>query len=360
MNPEIRPPASPDPDWTLRPLRPGDEAPVAELFERAFARPFDPAHWRWKLGYSSSPVENVWLAVDRGGRPVFHYGGIPCRVDLPGGSRRAMVSVDAMTDPAYQRRGVLTSCATAVFESWRAAGIDLTLGLPNERYGSRTQALGWRPLFPLAWRIRPLNLERILARRLRLPGLSLLSPLSDLWNHAWDLPGRRDPSIEIDVVEDAGEEFDAFEEARRGEVEISIARGSRWLRWRYLSHPSRGYRLIAARRSGRLAGYLAYRLDDAGEDRVGYVAELVSPRDRAASKALLAAALAKSRAAGAIAVLSLAVPGTDLHRTFRRAGFVLTRGAFMVHCVPFIPDLDLEALRDPRRFQVQGGDFDVI
>lgn len=360
MSPAKISPIPADADWSLRAFRPGDEIPITELFERAFGHPLDPALWRWKLRHLPSPTENVWLAVDRQERPVFHYGGIPCHLDLPGGRRRVMVSVDAMTDPAYQRRGVLSSCAAAVFDKWRDAGIDLTLGLPNERYGSRTEALGWRPLFPLAWRIRPLRLERIVARRLHLPGLFLLKPLSALWNLAWDLRLRRDPGIEIGSVDDAGEEFDALEEERRSEGAISVVHGSGWIRWRYLSHPAHGYRVLAARRSGRLAGYLVYRLDDAGDDRVSYVAELVSPRDPAASRTLVAAAIERSRAAGAMAVLTLAVPGSGEDRAFRRAGFVLNRGSFLVHCVPFAPDLDLGALRDPRRWKLFGGDFDVI
>lgn len=344
--------AGPAAPWRFRACEPGDEPSIVRLFERCSHRHVDAAYWRWKLRRRPSPVENVWLAVDADGRAIFHYAGIPCLLRLPAGERPAMVAVDALTDPGFRRRGLLTAGVAAAHAAWRRAGVALVLGLPNEQWGSRLAALDWRPLFELRWRLRPLRPEALLARRL---GLPIPAVLGDLWNGIWSR--RRDPALAVDDVEPGEEELDALGEAGWA----SIVRRGGWLAWRYLSHPRYDYRVIAARRNGRLAGYLAYRWEEIEGRTVGFVAELAGrSSDPAARGALLGAASARLRDRGAEAVHALAVPGSELDRDLRRAGFVFARGSFAVWCVPLADDLDLAALRDPRRWRLQGGDFDVI
>ncbi len=168
-------------EWHLRPFRPGDEAELIRLLERGFGKRLEERAWHWKLRQRGSPVENVWLAVDTEDRPIFHYGGIPRALRLGGEQRDVMIAVDSATDPDFRRRGILTAGASAAHQAWSAAGFALVLGLPNEQWGSRVPALGWRPLFPLKWCIRPLRPERLVARRLGLPVLGRLAFAGRLW-----------------------------------------------------------------------------------------------------------------------------------------------------------------------------------
>src|SRR3954469_21051885 len=101
--------------WTIRAYRPGDEGALVALFERVFGRPITEAYWRWKLKRLPSPVENVWLAVCDDA-PIFHYAGIPTRYRLPAGEVTAMVSVDTMTAPEFQRRGLLSTVGRHAYE----------------------------------------------------------------------------------------------------------------------------------------------------------------------------------------------------------------------------------------------------
>jgi hypothetical protein len=74
-----------------------------------------------------------------------------------------IVSVDAKTAREYRRQGLLTRGASLAFANWRANGVAFTLGMPNENWGSRTDALGWIRLFPLQWLVRPVRPERVAA-----------------------------------------------------------------------------------------------------------------------------------------------------------------------------------------------------
>lgn len=357
--------ASPDsgeqPLCRVRPYRPGDEPEIVRLYERSLGRGVEAGHWRWKFARRPSPAPNVWLAVDAGERPCFHYAGMPCQVVFPGGPRHAMVLVDIMTEPRRRRQGILTAGAAVANEAWKRAGVALVMGLPNEQWGTRLSALGYRPLFRMRWLVCPLRPELLLARRLGVPALAGLKRAGDLWNALRGTFTRRHATLELGDAERAGEEFDALWQVCAAEGRLSVLRGSEWVSWRYFSVPGVAYRVITARRSGRLAGYLAYRAQDVGGRRTGLIAELVTPRaDAAARRALLGAALDRLRDLGAVTVRALAAPGSELHRSYRRAGFVLRQGAFTFYCGLFAADLGFDEIRDPRRWQLHGGDFDVV
>jgi Acetyltransferase (GNAT) domain len=346
--------------WSIRAYRPGDERALVALFERVFGRAISEAHWRWKLKQPPSPVENVWLAVDAD-VPIFQYAGIPTRYRLPNGEVMAMVSVDTMTAPEFQRRGLLGSVGRHVYETWRAAGVPFVIGLPNERWGSRAGALGWQPLFMLQWLARPLRPEAILARRLRWPGLARLTALGALWNAVWRIRAQGDPSVRVRPVERAGPEFDRLWQRCGAEAPVSVVRDSAWVNWRYLDAPAFAYRVLLAERAGQPIGYATYRVEGHPGGRAGFIAELfVSQGDPRGRGELIARTLAALHAEGADNAITLAVPDTALYQSLKGAGFLRGRGAFSVQIVPLGPDLPMDVLRDPRNWRMAGGDFDVI
>ena len=173
-----------------------------------------------------------------------------------------MVAVDGMTAPAYRRRGLLTQYTSELFGRWREAGVALVLGLPNEKWGSRTAALGWRPLFPLSWLVLPLRPERLLARRLRFPTLGRLSLVGRLWNRRWRAAPPGD--VTVDEVSAAGAEFDHAWAGARSTVGCSIVRDRAWASWRYMEPPQGDYRMLIARREGQPCGYTAFRIREWG------------------------------------------------------------------------------------------------
>jgi hypothetical protein len=371
--------------WSIRAYRPGDERALVALFERVFGRAITEAHWRWKLKQPASPVENVWLAVDAD-TPIFQYAGIPTRYrlpvagmnkeqrtknreqepsdrrELPGASEvTAMVSVDTMTAPEFQRRGLLGGVGRHVYETWRAAGVPFVIGLPNERWGSRAGALGWQPLFDLQWLARPLRPEAILARRLKWPALARLTALGALWNGVWRIRAGGDPVVRARLVDRAGPEFDRLWQRCGAEVPVSVVRDSAWVNWRYLAAPAFAYRVLLAERDGQPVGYAAYRVEEHPGGRAGFIAELLVARDdELGRRALIACLLAALRAEGADNAITLAIPGTALYRSLQGAGFLRGRGAFSVQIVPLDPALPMDLLRDPQSWDMAGGDFDVI
>jgi len=348
----------------LRPFQLADVAPLVDLFGRAFGRPMPEAVWRWKLDRRHAPTDNVWLAVDDDDRPIFQYAGIPCRFHLDGREVEAMISVDTMAAPEQRRRGLLTTVGRRTYQAWRDAGVALVLGLPNQQWGSRTEALGWERLFSLAWRFRPLRPEALLARRWRLPWLSrrrlggrLLSRL------AGSTPAA---GLVVREITAAGAEIDRLWQRTRDQHRFSIVRDAARIGWRYLESPQDHYRILLAERpdgaAAEPAGFAALRLEELPDGRrLGWIAEVHCSRHEPASVGLLInRAVALLSDSGAELVGALAVPASPFDRALRRAGFWFQRGRFSVECVPLADNLPLAELRRPENWQLMGGDFDVI
>jgi hypothetical protein len=343
----------------IRPYRSPDERELVALFRSAFGRSTTEEHWRWKLRQQATPVDNVWLAV-AGEQPVFQYAGIPTRFLLAQTPVTAMTSVDTMTAPQFRRRGLLTRVAARAYDVWRASGVAFVIGLPNEQWGSRAAALGWQPLFPLQWLLRPLRPEAMLARRLHMPWLQQASLISALSNRALRQRLPRDTQIQTERCRCADQAFDDSWEHCKSDWMFSTIRDRQWVNWRFLSSPSQLYELTLARRAGRPVGYAAHCLIESEQAVSAHLAELfVARADRAAHDTLLHAVIQTLLETRAESLLTLAIPGTSQYRWLRRAGFI-PRQAFSVQLVPLSAQLPLTVMRDPNQWNLSGADFDVI
>jgi hypothetical protein len=345
----------------FRGYRAGDERQLVELFGRVFGRAISEAHWLWKFKGLPSPAENVWLGVVNE-EVVFQYACIPTPFRLPDGERLAMVSADAMTAVPFRRMGLLTEGARRAYRGYQAAGASFVIGLPNQAWGTRTEALGWERLFPLCWLTLPLRPERLLAARLAWPWLGSLTWVGALWNRLLARRSRSpDPALAVRPITAASEAFDELWHESLADSYLSVVRNRDWIDWRYFSCPSFDYQVLLAERAGRPVGYAVYRWErDAGR-HLGVIAELVAPRTEAGAwHALLESILGMGQHAHADSLVTLAVPGSPAYAALRRFGYIPRRRSFDVMMVDLDPALPLAAMRDPSRWLMAGGDFDVV
>jgi hypothetical protein len=354
--------------WGLRPYEVGDERQLVELFAEVFGRPLEVEAWRWKLKGRRSPVENVWVATsDDDGRVIGQYAGIPIRLRLAGAERWAMQSVDTMVSPRFRRRGILTELGKATYASWARGGVAAVFGVPNQNWGTRTDALGLEPLFRLAWLRVPLHAGRAVARAWRAPR-PLAAPLAALvdagaaaWRAAARGFGRRTADLRVEPVGSGGADFDALWRRAASHLASGVVRDAEWVEWRYLRAPGFGYTVQLARSAGEPAGYVAYRLATTGDRRTGIIADLfVAPGAPGVAGALLSSALADLLARGAETAQAAAPRDSWLHRTLRRAGFLARRDTSQVLLAPLSPEVDPASLRSSERWHLAAGDFDVV
>lgn len=342
----------------IRPWHSGDELELVRLFQITFGRAITADYWKWKLRPAPSPLDNVWLAVSDG-KPVFQYAGIPIRFNLAHQPVQAVVSVDTMTSPEFRRRGLLTQVAAKAYSIWRDADVAFVIGLPNENWGSRTRALGWQPLFPLQWLVRPLHLEALLARRLNFPALRHLRVANALWNATFKHRITRAPAVRVEPADGDGAIFDQIWDRCKADWMFSTIRDQRWVEWRFNSAP-RKYTVSVARHNGVPTGYVSHALVTAQNTTTAYMAELFAAREDTATRNTLLSDLIDGLSnTAAESLRTLAIPGTAEYSWLRRAGF-LPYHAFGVEFVPLKRDLPVAGMLDPRQWNLSGADFDVV
>jgi hypothetical protein len=347
----------PSDEIAIRCYRSGDEQALAALFETVFGRRMSEREWRWKLAPTFN-VPNVWLATHEE-KPIFQYAAIHTRFKIEDRTSTVMVAVDAMTAPAFRRRGLLTKVVTRAHDAWRDAGMVFVIGLPNQQWGSRTRALGWRELFPLQWLARPLRPEALIARRVGLAELRRIRVLGAAWNRFANRNLLRRLDIEVTQAESAGAEFDIIWERCRGDTAFSAVRDAAWVERRIMSSPARSYQVLVARRGNVPTASLTYSLNRSDGRTTAQLTEILAAEgDTASCEALMLELLRRLAEHDADLVYTLAVPGTPLFAWFRSVGF--QRGpSFGVHVVPLATDVPLERLRDARAWRLTGADFDV-
>jgi hypothetical protein len=348
-----------DSSITVRPYHDTDVPDLVELFARVFNKSISAEHWRWKLALNRAPGGNVWLAVSAD-KPVFQYAGIAQRYHLLDREVVGIVSVDTMTHPDFRRRGLLTKVATQAYAAWREGGAGFVIGLPNQQWGSRAQALGWIELFPLHWAALPIRPEVLLAHKLKAPWLRHFRWASALWMRLLKRRLQDDPGLEITDVVHADLSFDELWMRLRDQQAFAAVRDSAWVNWRFLTSPLRRYSVLAARRGTATLGYVAYRTAKTDTRVSIHLAELIAANDDTRTRdRLLAALMERARAMGADVIVTLALPDTPHEGWLRRRGFFRGPG-FSVQLVPLATALPLERLKDRREWLLSGADFDVI
>jgi len=341
----------------IRSFRNGDERALTSLFETVFGKRMSEREWRWKLA-PTFKVPNVWLAT-HAEQPIFQYAAMPTRFKIDERASDVMVAVDAMTAPRFRRRGLLTEVVGRAHEAWRDAGVAFVIGLPNQQWGSRARALGWRKLFPLQWLARPLRPEALIGRRLGLPGLGRVRVFGTVWNRFANRRLRRRSDIEVTQVESAGAEFDLIWDCCRADTAFSAVRDAEWIERRFISSPARAYQVLLARRGNLPTAWLTYSLNrHEGRTSAQLVELFAAESDTESSTALMLELQHRLGERDADLVYTLAVPGTPLFKWFRSLGFI--RGpSFGVQLAPLATDLPLERLQSPRAWRLTGADFDV-
>lgn len=348
--------------WSVRSYAPGDDERVAHLYEEVYGQPMPVERYRWKLLEMpwSLSAPNVWVA-DAGQRLVGHYAATPLRFKLGNEVLTVGHTGDAMTHPDFRRQGVFSAVAQTAHKAWATAGVPFMVGVPNDQWISRRAPLGYTEQFKLVWFRRPLRLDRLLARRYRLPSLlrRVVTLTGRAWNALWKVPLGRAGEVLVSSVSRPGPAFDALWQELKGHYQALYVRDRAWLTYRYGQAPGYDYHILLAQRSGHPVGYLVYRLTGRNAHIVAWIADLfTAPGDKVARTALLRTAMEAMVAAGAGSVHVLLSPQAPLVSTLRRAGFWRARGEFdasLVRLEQPLPDLSR-----PEVWFTMTGDYDIV
>ncbi len=356
--------------WYVRPYQATDEASLIELYELVFSRPRSVEVLRWKLlARNIGPAEMVWVAVAKGSeRVIGHYAGIPLEIKLAGRVARGIHSVEAMAHPDYRRQGILTALGTTAHQEWARHGYEVVIGLPNDKWGTRNAALGYKQQFPLTWLKFPLRLDRVLKRRFpsRIGRIASAAPAraaSWLWRHIYIT--RHTPSEDVHVVplnlSETSSGIESIWAALGPLYPHAVVRSSSWLRWRYGEEPAGAFKVLMSKIGPLPTGFIAYRVVASKERVTGCIADLfVVPDSHTSARALITRAFNHLEKLGAGSVMAVAPPGSPAYLHLYENGFRTTNAGFTFEIVPLSMSIEQTTLGDPSQWHLAAGDFDIV
>lgn len=281
---------------------------------------------RWQ--YQENPAGPALSTVARErstGELIGQFGAIPLRASINGEPQIAALALNVVTDPAYRRQGVFARLGHAANGQMAKAGIAFAFALPNENsFPGFVRHLGYHHVGDVPLLVRPVNVRRLVAQRLPLPGLSALAAALSR-PFAPPLPSSAPPvdSVTVVPVERFDSTFDVFWQRICSRQRVMVVRDAAYLDWRFRQIPLRRYFPFQAVVADDLAGYIVLRRAEILGMRAGLVVDfVVDPAfGERVGVALLAQALAHFASENVDLLASLMLPHVPEYGLLRRTHF---------------------------------------
>ncbi len=230
--------------FATRSYSPGDEDPILDLFARSFHAPRSREHFEWKYLHNPWGNQHISVTFDDQKRLVGHYAGYPIPFVAGGRDLLAHQIGDTMTERSVRHVGrgptsVLGRTAEHFYDTFCRDRMAFNYGfnVSNiQRFSLRF--LRSTCVEPVPYRVRTSG------------GVQSTRPR---WSRLLS-------RIEVGQVLSTDSEWDAFFQRVAPSYGFLVRRDAAYLRWRYLIAPHAQYVLLAARRWGRLAGWIACRV----------------------------------------------------------------------------------------------------
>jgi GNAT superfamily N-acetyltransferase len=331
----------------------------------------DPRFIRWMYERNPGGKALEFVTLNKG-LSSGHIAAVPLRYQLGSRMTRGCMAINAITHPEYRGKGIFIILHDLLNRRCAEAGIEFTFGYANlNSEKGCLRHLAYRELgrFPL-W-LLPFRLPRILAARDPKPAawLRTAARLASPAARAWSLARRphRVGGIAVEPIREFGPEFDRLWGSARGSYNNILVRDRAFLDWRFVQPPTRRYEILAARKNGRLLGYLASTTSKVQGLTWAMIMDLFVPdsrEGRAAASRLVKEHVRRAREGGADLAAGLMFRHAPAAAGFRRNGFFVVPPGLLPREFPILlrwnmPEPAQAGLYDAKSWFLTMADYDA-
>ena len=240
--------------WLCRDYQKGDEHSILMLYQEVNKREMLLSQWLWKFADVPFGHAIIKLMFD-GNKLIGHYAVVPLNVQVGGVVVDAALSVNTMTHPDYEKRGIFSYLAEETYKKCRQQGLKFVYGFPNKNsYYGFTRKLGWQDLDGMT----------ILEKELKVPAQTETS--------RWDA---------ISPVDRFDERIDSLWGMVRADYSVIVSRTSKYLNWRFVEHPVEKYaRFVIGGNNTSLLGYLVLKTYYSDQGIKGHIVDVLCSKDK--------------------------------------------------------------------------------
>jgi len=179
------------------------------LFERSFGRTIKKDYFIWR--FLEHPSSDLLIAFElEKGRIVASYSATPCNLEFQNKVIKTGLSISTMTDPDYRGKGLFPKLGSELYTMMVSQGYEMIWGFPNNNihYG-RIKNLQWNDIYEI-------------------PTMSLKVSDVRIFN--------------IRKIQTDNEFVMSYKSNTSTENLVRVKKDSKYLQWRYLSHPINKYK----------------------------------------------------------------------------------------------------------------------
>jgi len=249
----------------IRRYKEGDEKQIVPLLKLVFpgSKYIDEKYWNWMYKNNPTHLIRIWVAEDNE-KIVGHYAVMSVFMKVNDKLQTGALSLNIAVHPDYQGRGIFPRLAKQASRELSEEGIVFTYVYPNKRsFPIFIEKLGWFEVPSLPVLFKPLNLEKLLARKVGNRFLAkMINPFGLLFLKVFFGERRNDISKGIDVIRvtSLDDRVDGFWEQASKPYKIIALRDKKYLTWRYFDKPDNSYMMYLAEKEGEMLGYIVLKL----------------------------------------------------------------------------------------------------
>ena len=233
-------------------------------------------------------------------------------------------SVKSMTHPDFMRHGIFRKMTENSCERGREDGVDVIIGLANDQSYPAYQKFGWPTLFEKEVYVKPILINNILKRRIKIGFLANLGNAIFASFMKNRLNGEMDKEIKFEILDKVPEEVQDCWDKYKSKYKVLLVRDYKYLNNRYNERPDVDYATLLARLKGEIIGFAILHNAVANGSKMTSAVEFFTDPSNERYIRALANGIAKYCYDNK---LEYAVVGTGLFGEYRK---VLLKNGFMV------------------------------
>ncbi len=213
---------------------------LSNIYKECFGVNKDVEYFEWK--YKLNPAgKAIGFIAEHEGEVAAFYGVIPETYIVNGKTTTFYQSMDTMTLPKYQRKGLFVKLAKLTYEYLENINKELSIiGFPGETsYGGFVTKLNWRVLIKLNYVFLHKNLFKL------------------------NRIVKNETTFKVDRVDDFDERFDVYFNQRQPSIKpIHKLLHRNELNWRYAAYSRNRYVKLRVMFEDEIVGFVVYTTDD--------------------------------------------------------------------------------------------------
>lgn len=267
---------------------------------------------------------NMMYLLKEGDKVIGCDGLLPNELYVDGKVLLAAHSVKSMTHPDYKRQGIFRKMTENSCERGREDGVDVIIGLANDQSYPAYQKFGWPTLFEKEVYVKPILINNILKRRIKIGFLANLGNAIFASFMKNRLNGEMDKEIKFEILDKVPEEVQDCWDKYKSKYKVLLVRDYKYLNYRYNERPDVDYATLLARLKGEIIGFAILHNAVANGSKMTSAVEFFTDPSNERYIRALANGIAKYCYDNK---LEYAVVGTGLFGEYRK---VLLKNGFMV------------------------------